>query len=394
MRYFDLRLGMTIASLAPLLTADAAPIDWAQPPVGCVADLAPATAEDRTAKVEEIEASAARVGMPPQLLFGALMQEAGFANLGISADGGNFSCGIGQINVREWCNWANALSPAEKQAIEWPAAEQACDEATLPTEIVRSFYDIARARAPKLSGETRGSRYYGDIAFATVAKKVEAVLAPIATGGTTPITPIEITPAVVRARYSAASSFTRYCGDVRKNIQAKATALRRLFDTEIPEPLRRRDTYPAGRSFARKCGKVSPAVYPLHTGWLMAIAMYNAGKHFLPRVASYYSITKETIGTDAGWADFTPLRLIEGLYGGGRFNPETKELNYFDLDGSPIEASWWKACIVQQHVARVIGYATLPGKSIARSLEPAGCKKIPSEKRQLSSGFFAPTASR
>ena len=128
-------------------------------------------------------------------------------------------------------------------------------------------------------------------------------------------------------------------------------------------------------------------LYPLHTGWLTAVAMYNAGKKFLPRLASYYRMTKASIETDAAWAGFTPLKLIEGLDGGGRYNPETKELNYVDLDGLPIEASWYKACIVQQHVARVIGYVTRSGKTVAKSLEPTGCRQTTPVKRQMSSGF-------
>jgi len=315
------------------------------------------------------------------------MQEAGFENLGISADGGNYSCGIGQLNVREWCDWANTADAATKTSIGWPSAPIPCDEATLPAEIVKPFYEIAKSRAPTLKGDHRGSEYYSEIPFSSVAKNIEATLAPVVTDGTRPIDPIEITPEVVRKRYAAASSFTRFCGNVRHNIRAKAFALRLLFDSALPAPLKNLDTYASGQSFKRKCMRSNGKVYPLHSGWLTAVAMYNAGKKFLPRLASYYRMTKTSIETDAAWVGFTPLKLIEGLHGGGRYNGETQELNYDDLDGIPIEASWYKACIAQQHVARVIGYATLPGKMIAKSREPV-CKRAVPAARQLSSGFF------
>lgn len=364
-----------------------APVDWAQPAVGCIEELAPSDTPERDVKIAEIYDASELHGVPPQVLFGALMQEANFLNLGISADGGNYSCGIGQLNVREWCDWANTLSPSAKKAIEWPEAAISCDEATLPAEIVKPFYAIAKTRAPTLKGDQRGSEYYADIPAAKVSLEIAAVLAPIATDGTKPIDPIVITPDVVRARYISASSFTRFCGDVHFNIRAKAQALTNLFQAAVPAPLQRLDTYAPGEHFNRKCMRPNGKLYPLHTGWLTAVAMYNAGKKFLPRLASYYRMTKASIETDAAWAGFTPLKLIEGLDGGGRYNPETKELNYVDLDGLPIEASWYKACIVQQHVARVIGYVTRSGKTVAKSLEPTGCRQTTPVKRQMSSGF-------
>lgn len=360
------------------LSAHAAAVDWAQPPVGCIEELAPQATDDREAKISEIYDASDRHGLPPQVLFGALMQEASFTNLKISSDGGNFSCGIGQINVREWCDWANGLTPTEKKAIDWAPGKIPCDEANMPAGVVKPFYDIAKTR----SGD------YSQIAFHEVRKQISEVLMPIPTDGTaTPVPPVEITPDLVAARYQAASSFTRHCGDVRKNIRAKALAIRILFDEAVPAGLRKTETYPVGKQFNRKCMRSNGKVYPLHTGWLMAVAMYNAGKKFLPRVASYYQMTKADFENEASWQGFTPESLIEGLHGGGRYNPETKELNYFDLDGNPIEASWFKACIVQRHVARVIHYSTLPGKKIAQSLERGnGCTQAVPAYRQVMSG--------
>lgn len=375
-----------LLSFGSSISAFAAPIDWAQPPVGCIEELAPRATPDRDAKIAEIYDASERNGVPPQVLFGALMAEGAFANLGLSADGGNYSCGIGQLNVREWCDWANTADAKTKAAMEWPAAGVSCDEAMLPAEIVKPFYDIAKSRAPNLKGDERGSSYYGDIPFKAVSASLAVIQPPVVTDGTASVPPIAITPEVILGRYAAASSFTRYCGDVRLNIRAKGQALKNLFDAAVPAPLQRLEIYPAGEHFNRKCMRSNGKAYPLHTGWLMAVAMYNAGKKFVPRLASYYRMTKASIETDAAWVGFNPLKLIEGLFGGGRYNAETGELNYLDLDGLPIEASWYKACIAQRHVANVMGFVALPGKTIGKSL--AKCARATPPARQVSSGFF------
>lgn len=384
----NLRIFGALSVLFVGATAFAAPaVDWAQPPVGCIEELAPEATADRDVKIKEIYDASERHGLPPQVLFGALMQEASFTNLGISADGGNFSCGIGQVNVREWCEWANQLDSRAKKAMEWPERSIPCDEANLPAGVTKPFYDIARTRAPSLSGEKRGSEFYTEIPYSAVKEKLFQVLMPIPTDGTASLPAIAITEDVVAARYQAASSFTRYCGDVRKNIRAKAKALAILFKEAVPIGLQKTETYPAGTGFKRKCMRSNGKVYPLHTGWLTAVAMYNAGKKFMPRLASYYRMTKADYENEAIWSGFNPKRLVEGIYGGGVYNPETNELNYFDLDGIPIEASWYKACVAQRHVARVVQYSTLPGKKFLSSLETGGCSQVVPADRQRISGF-------
>ncbi len=356
--------------------------------------------EDRDAKISEIYDAADRHGIPPQVLFGALMQESLFSNAGISEDGGNYSCGIGQINVREWCDFGNSLDPATKKSIEWPETAIPCDEISLPPAVVGSFYDIARSRAPGTSYFERGPELYGKIPFPVVKDKIAKVVAeidmpptinaqgiPVPTASPSPAPPP--TPEIVATRYQAASSFTRYCGDLHRNIRAKALALRILYDDAVPAALKKQDLYAPGESFHRKCIRSGGNAYPLNTGWLTAVAMYNAGKKFIPRVASYFRMTKATFDDGSAWKDFTPKKLIEGLHWGGKYNPETKKLNYFDLDGVPIEASWYKACIAQRHVAHVIGFTTLPGHEIANSLERGGCTQNVPAYRRNSSGQIA-----
>jgi hypothetical protein len=360
--------------------SDAAPIDWAQPPVGCVEELAPKASEDRSIKIEEVYRATETQGIPPQILFGALMAESAFKNLGITADGGNYSCGIGQINVREWCFWANTLGNQARTEISWPTANVNCAEEFLPALTVKPFYDIAKKR---------GGDAYNDISFESVKTGVTNAAAPVVTDGTETPPVITVTPEVAAARFMAASSFTRFCRETRSNIRAKAVALRKLFDEEVPAPLRSREFYGVGEGFKRHCIHSSGNAYPLHTGWLMAVAMYNAGKKFLPRLASFYGMTKNSILTDAAWDGFDPEKLVEGLYGGGKYNLETKELNYYDLEGNPIEASWYKACIAQRHVANVVQFSSRPGVTIVRSLErPGTCSQVTPNTRQATSGFL------
>lgn len=470
-----LLLLLAIASTVGAFTtsAVAAPIDWAQPPVACIEELAPRAeskpcpdlsamtnptgsirsvltgdelaywgssarngelevcrareikrrqdagtltlkgwpkelawmtlraVEDRDLKISEIYRASATHGLPPQILFGAFMQESYFADLGISADGNNFSCGIGQVNVREWCDWANSLDATAKNQIEWPLAGLPCDEISLPPATVSPFFDVARSRAPGTSSYERGSHLYQKISFASVKEKIAKIvwmidLPPTIGPDGIPVPTVSPSPAppptaeVVATRYQAASSFTRYCGDVQKNIRAKALALKILYDEAVPAGLKQKDHYAPGEKFQRKCIQSGGRSYPLNTGWLTAVAMYNAGKKFVPRVASYFRMDKAAVEDVSTWKDFTPKKLIEGLHWGGKYNSETKKLNYFDLDGLPVEASWYKACIVQRHVARVVGFSTLPGYEIVRALDRQGCNQTVPAYRRTSSGHIAP----
>jgi hypothetical protein len=467
MLFLPLLLGLQISGVS------AAPIDWAQPPVACIEELAPRpeskpcpdlsamatptgsiravlsgedlvywgnaaragelevcrareikrrqdagtltlkgwpkelawmtlrAVEDRDLKISEIYRASETHGLPPQILFGAFMQESYFADLGISADGGNFSCGIGQVNVREWCDWANSADAATKKQIEWPATGLPCDEISLPPAVVSPFFDIARSRAPGTSSYERGSALYEKISFASVKEKIAKIVwmidmpptigpdgIPVPTVSPSPAPPP--TAEVVATRYQAASSFTRYCSDVQRNIRAKALALRILYDEAVPAGLKQKDHYAPGEKFNRKCIRSGGSAYPLHTGWLTAVAMYNAGKKFIPRIASYFQMNKAAVENPAAWKDFTPKKLIEGLHWGGKYNAETKKLNYFDLEGLPVEASWYKACIVQRHVARVVGFSTLPGYEIVRALDRQGCAQAVPAYRKASSGFVTP----
>ena len=98
-------------------------------------------------KIDAIYEANQKYLIPPHVLTGAVFQESLFSELGISDDGGNFSCGAEQINLIGWCNWANQQSDQEKAAMGWPLQMINCNSASaVDLEWIRPFYKIALTR--------------------------------------------------------------------------------------------------------------------------------------------------------------------------------------------------------------------------------------------------------
>ena len=72
-------------------------------------------------KISAVYEASRKEKVPVQVLAGALYQESMYAELGVTVDGGNFSCGVGQVNIMEWCRWANAQRRSVKEKVSWPA---------------------------------------------------------------------------------------------------------------------------------------------------------------------------------------------------------------------------------------------------------------------------------
>ncbi|MDO9183294.1 MAG: hypothetical protein Q7U04_12850, partial [Bacteriovorax sp.] len=92
-------------------------------------------------KLDAVQAASLKYGIPPQILIGAMKQESLLSSLGVSPDGGNYSCGMAQLNIQEWCSSMNRLSQEERTAYGWPNIS--CEPEDLPTDIVKPLYDIA-----------------------------------------------------------------------------------------------------------------------------------------------------------------------------------------------------------------------------------------------------------
>lgn len=305
-------------------------------------------------KLEAVHAAGIKYGIPPQILIGALKQESGMSTIGVAPDGGNYSCGMAQINIQEWCLSMNRLSAGEKAALGWP--EISCEPSVLPTDSVKAFYEIAlKNAAPRRSYELVASDYDGISA--------EDVGLPLNT-------------------FNAVNSFVHNCQNIALSISAKAQNLKNLFDYFVPKALKGNELYPEGKTFPRNCSNEYPTkAYPLHTGWLLAVAMYNAGPVQAKLIGHYYDVQKNKFPA------MTPLDLIEALHWGGKWKTGTDSVFFKDQDGNKFSQRWYKSCVVQKHVAKVIQHATVINQSIAKSLEQEPCKPtgVP-EYRQNSSG--------
>ena len=298
--------------------------------------------------------------MPPQILLGALMQESMMADLGISSDGGNYSCGIAQLNVLEWCHWAEHADPDIKNQIGWPARKAGmCSAPLLSTKLVEPFFKYGLAHLNGVPAYKMKPKHLEGIRLADVIGSFPA-------GSSND----------QKLRFEIVQSFVKNCSSYRFSIPAKAHVLKAIFDHEIPSAFHDVQTYTSG-GFARPCRNRSTTnAYPLHSGWLLADAIYNAGSRIVDVVAHYRKLDRAAASNPATWAEFYPQDLVSALYWGGKYNRKTDRLDSIDLEGNPFSMTWFKSCIVQRHVARVVQYVTLPGYDLVRSLEDKnGCAK-------------------
>lgn len=318
-------------------------------------------------KLDAIQEASVKYGIPPQVLVGALKQESLLSSLGLSPDGGNYSCGISQLNIQEWCQSMNQLSLDEKEKYGWPSIK--CDSDNLPTNIVKSFYDIAVKKLDnRLTYQLRAEDFKN-----ITPEQVDMNFPPADS-------------TLQDKRFKAILSFTTYCQDPKLSILFKAQNLKSLYDRFVPAKLKNNELYSDKNKFQRNCKQpYSTRAYPLQTGWLLAVAMYNAGPLEAKLVKYYFKVENNN------YPNLNPLDLIEALYWGGKYKPDTNNRIFFnDPNGKQYSQNWYKSCVVQRHIARVIQYVTVPKATIATSLEQSPCSfdTIP-EYRKNSSGIKA-----
>lgn len=288
-------------------------------------------------KLQALMAASRLFSIPPHILLGALTQESLLASLGVSPDGGNYSCGIAQLNLPEWCQGMQTLTEAQRAGLHWPAL--ACG--SLSSTVVRPFYDIAVQR---LNGRPAYQIRASDFAGITAA---QVGLAP--------------------KTFEAVSSFLRHCQDDDLSIRFKAANLRKLFTQFVPAPLRRAETSATPVREESCVLQNETPYYPLHTGWLLAVAAYNAGPRVVGILKHYYQVQ------DDQFPDMTPKDLVEALHWGGKVRPGTNLVAFTGQSGKTQTQSWFKSCVVQRHVARVVQHVTKPGHTILESLEKVPC---------------------
>lgn len=276
-------------------------------------------------KVAAVYAASRASGVPPMVLTGALYQESLFAELGISDDGDNYSCGVAQINLYEWCKWANSVDTKKKLEIGWPERGHVCQ--TGDRLWVKPFLEIARKK--KGGGTAVESSFFEGIGFADVVTGF-----PTADASTQ------------QKRFRLASSFVKNCTNPTNAIAAKANELADLYRVFIPSGLKRAQQTSAGP-------------YPLHVGWLLAVGAYNAGPRVVEAMIHARAFTSAQLEDPNTFENFTPMDLVTSLFWAGKWNPVTDNMQVTTRAGQTTEMKWIKLCIVQRHVSRIVEHVTL-----------------------------------
>jgi hypothetical protein len=412
---------------SPFMEADFKPVNWAQPPLGCVEEMVPHRADtaahpcpdfgstanpardwpanissneyeywyaqrrgqnicrseevlrreaanpgsqtaalveiswlavdslrDQPAKVQAVYDASQASGVPPLVLTGAIYQESFFSELGVADDGGNYSCGLEQINLIGWCDWMNKLGAADRQAMNWPVEAVSCADPNLfNLSLFKPIYEIAKTRLNGLPDYRLQKEQFQNIPLASFVSQWPAA-----------------TPEVQALRYQLIMSYINNCSDPRKGIFAKANALASLYNQFVSPALKAKDRYEAGQHFNRAChDEPADNAYPLHTGWLMAVAAYNAGPRAFDALAFYNGWSKEQMNDPRVVQDLTPNDIVTSLYWAGKYNPSNDLIEFTGLGGDLKNWTWFKGCVAQRHIARVMQHVTLLPEFFVDTLE-------------------------
>ncbi len=324
--------------------------------------------------------------MPPQILAGALSEESSMADFGLSRDYGNWSCGIGQLNLLEWCVWANSATTKTKNEIAWPTAEieyylkenqnrDICSAAFIRSALAKPFYVLAmkRMQAGDLSRPEflLTSKYISEpttLSFEEAAPMLDWVRdkkIPCKRRNRQNDECLEIQPSLDEAkathlRYSMAKSFTEHCGEHQYGIPARGRILRSIFDS-LPEEYRLNKQNTDSGTYSRKClHEPKFKGTPLAVGWLVTEAVYNAGEEILDGLAHYWHTEHRRID------DVTPDGFLLAME-----NTIEKEKYKKRLD--PVGR-----CEGEFHTRNLIKDMSLPGATLIDHLFPptAECRDI------------------
>lgn len=294
-------------------------------------------------KIQAVGEASLRYQIPVHVLTGALYQESLFSQLGIAEDGGNYSCGMGQANIWEWCSWVQKQPDQKKIEIGFPAAAKNCSEAKL--ELLKPLYRIALTR---LNGEPEYRLMPSH--FAGIRQEDVEDQWPPATAD------------IQKLRFDLIQAFLGNCRDVTDGVDAKANQLSDLFIKHVPSGLKAKDLYPPGKKFNRQCSQAGYEGYhPLSASWLLAVGIYNAGPRAVDAMAHYNRWTAADLQVPDTFSSFTPVQMVESFYWGGKYNPVDDLIHFTGRNGRILSWSWFKGCVLQRHIARVVQHVTEPG---------------------------------
>lgn len=295
-------------------------------------------------KVQAIYDASRASGVPVHVLTGAVYQESLFAELGIADDGGNYSCGVEQINLIGWCTWMNKQSVADRRAMGWPASRVECSDSNLITlSFFKPLYEIAKSRLNGQPEYRLNKQHFQNIPLSSIVSKWPSA-----------------SPQTQQTRYQLIMSYVNNCSDPRKGILAKANELAGIYNQFVSPAMKQKDRYPEGQHFGRACRETqADNAYPLHTGWLMAVSAYNAGPRTFDAVAYYNRWSREQMNDPRVIANFTPNDIVTSIYWSGRYNPSTDQIDFRSMGGETKSWGWFKGCVAQRHIARVMQHVTL-----------------------------------
>lgn len=293
-------------------------------------------------KMEALVQSSDDYAVPLYILTGALTQESQFSGLGIAEDGGNFSCGIGQINISEWCQWAIRQPEDVKKEIGFPADQKDCRLAQLP--LIKPLYEIAKTRLNGLPEYRLMPEHFEGIAL----DQVVANWPPA-------------DPKVQQQRYDLIFHFLRQCRHPKNGIRAKAFQLSEIHRRFVPEGLKKVDLYEPDQKFQKTCQySHEEKNYPLPKSWLLAVGIYNAGPRAVDALAFYNDWTVDQLKDPATFSAITPHDLVEAFYWGGVYREDTDLIHFTGRRGEDLTWTWFKTCVLQRHIARVVNHVTDP----------------------------------
>lgn len=294
-------------------------------------------------KIDAVYEASRTYGMPTQILAGALFQESLFSQLGIAADGGNYSCGIGQINVSEWCAWAVKQSDQKKLEMGFPWGAVNCSQAQLA--FVKPLYEIALTKLNGAPEYKLMPDHFAGIALDDVVSSFPPA-----------------TREIQEQRFQMVTSFLGNCRDPHDGIMAKAHQIADIYRRYVPAGIKEHDLYASGEKYQRSCrGGGEEKYHPVGASWLLAVGVYNAGPRAVDAMAFYNRWTKEQLDLADSFADFDPVKMVESFYWGGWYSAVDDKIHFIGRNGQELTWDWFKGCVLQRHIARVVQHATLPG---------------------------------
>ncbi len=276
--------------------------------------------ENSEEKIKKVYDVSKKYNIPPAILYGAIAQESSWMEMGLADDFGNWACGLAQLNVNDWCNWSENADALTKAKIKWPVKEiqayrsqhpgaNICDTSFITPSYAGPFYEVALKRlrsedpdAPpymlrsRHASEPRLPNYLEIMAgYRFVAKySIDDRIS-------------KNDPHAQGLRYLITSSFAANCSDYHNGIDAAAFTFAEIFK-QLPQELQQAQKYKKGLENPNNCAQNTSNYYPLHVGWLLANAVYNAGPEILPGVFKYQQNSR------ISWENFTPEDLVKAIH--------------------------------------------------------------------------------